>query len=176
MEELVDVYDNLTGEKTGKIISKNKAHEEGIWHSAIHIIMISKDKGKVLLQRRCASKKLYPNMWDITVGGHISAGEEPLVSTKREFREELGLNLDNFEFRYLDKVKEEFYNNKLSSREFVYVYLVVGDVEIDNLKLQTEEVSEARWFSKKEFLELVEADKIIKHDMEFKVIEDLLEC
>lgn len=174
MEELVDIYDRITGRKTGKIISKNKAHEEGIWHSAIHIIMLSKDKSKVLLQKRCASKKLYPNMWDITVGGHISAGEDSLVSAKREFKEELGLDLDYFEFKYLDKVKEEFYNNGINSKEFVYVYLVIGDVEVDSLKLQEEEVSEARWFNKREFLELVNEDKIIKHDMEFKVIEDLL--
>lgn len=174
MEELVDIYDRITGRKTGKIISKNKAHEEGIWHSAIHIIMLSKDKSKVLLQKRCASKKLYPNMWDITVGGHISAGEDSLVSAKREFKEELGLDLDYFEFKYLDKVKEEFYNNGINSKEFVYVYLVIGDVEVDSLKLQEEEVSEARWFNKREFLELVNEDKIIKHDREFKVIEDLL--
>lgn len=174
MEELVDIYDSITGRKTGKIISKNKAHEEGIWHSAIHIIMLSKDKSKVLLQKRCASKKLYPNMWDITVGGHISAGEDSLVSAKREFKEELGLDLDYFEFKYLDKVKEEFYNNGINSKEFVYVYLVIGDVEVDSLKLQEEEVSEARWFNKREFLELVNEDKIIKHDREFKVIEDLL--
>lgn len=174
MEELVDVYDSLTGEKTGEIISKNKAHEEGIWHSAIHIIMISKDKSKVLLQKRCASKKLYPNMWDITVGGHISVGEDSLVSAKREFKEELGLDLDNFEFRYLNKVKEEFYNNGINSKELVYVYLVIGDVEVDSLKLQKEEVSASRWFNKREFLELVNADKIIKHDREFKVIENLL--
>lgn len=174
MEELVDIYDSITGRKTGKIISKNKAHEEGIWHSAIHIIMLSKDKSKVLLQKRCASKKLYPNMWDITVGGHISAGEDSLVSAKREFKEELGLDLDYFEFKYLDKVKEEFYNIGINSKEFVYVYLVIGDVEVDSLKLQKEEVSEVRWFNKREFLELVNADKIIKHDMEFKVIENLL--
>lgn len=174
MEELVDIYDSLTGEKTGKIISKNKAHEEGIWHSAIHIIMISKDRRKILLQKRCASKKLYPNMWDITVGGHISAGEDSLVSAKREFKEELGLDLDDFEFRYFDKVKEEFYNNGVNSREFVYVYLVIGDVEVDSLKLQEKEVSVARWFNKREFLELVNEDKIIKHDREFRVIVDLL--
>lgn len=174
MEELVDIYDRITGEKTGKIISKNKAHEEGIWHSAIHIIMISKDRRKILLQKRCASKKLYPNMWDITVGGHISAGEDSLVSAKREFKEELGLDLDDFEFRYFDKVKEEFYNNGVNSREFVYVYLVIGDVEVDSLKLQEKEVSVARWFNKREFLELVNEDKIIKHDREFRVIVDLL--
>lgn len=174
MEELVDVYDSCTGEKTGEIISKNKAHEAGIWHSAIHIIMINKDKSKVLLQKRCASKKLYPNMWDLTVGGHIGAGEDSLVSAKREFMEELGLNLEEFDYKYVGKVKEEFYDNGLSSREFVYVYLVIGDVDVNTLKLQEEEVSATDWFNKTEFLDLVKTNKIIKHDMEFRLIEDLL--
>lgn len=171
---MVDVVDNKTLEKTGEIISKDRAHMEGIWHSAIHIIMISKDKKRVLLQKRCPSKKLYPNMWDITVGGHISAGEEAIDSAKREFLEELGLNFDDFEYEFLDKVREEFYDNGLSSREVVYVYLVFGDVEENFLKLQEEEVSAAKWFNRSEFLKLVADGKIIKHDVEFKVIKDLL--
>ncbi|MCI8460017.1 MAG: NUDIX domain-containing protein [Bacilli bacterium] len=174
MEELVDEYNELTEEKTGKIISKETAHSKGIWHSAIHIIMINKDKNKVLLQKRCQDKKLYPNMWDITVGGHISAGEDSLVSAKREFKEELGLNLDDYEYKYLDKIKEEFYYENISSKEFVYVYLVIGNVRTDSSKLQKEEVSDANWFTKNEFQELITANKIIKHDKEFKIIEDLL--
>ena len=113
-------------------------------------------------------------MWDITVGGHISAGEDSLVSAKREFKEELGLNLDDYEYKYLDKIKEEFYYENISSKEFVYVYLVIGNVRTDSSKLQKEEVSDANWFTKNEFQELITANKIIKHDKEFKIIEDLL--
>ena len=73
MEELVNVYDEKTEEKTDKIITKTEAHENGIWHSAIHIIIINKEKTKVLLQKRCEAKKFFPNMWDISVGGHSRA-------------------------------------------------------------------------------------------------------
>lgn len=174
MDEMVDVYDGVTGLKTSEAISKNEAHKRGIWHSAIHIIMINKERSKTLLQKRCAIKKLYPNMWDITVGGHIGAGEDALVSAKREFKEELGLELEDFEYKYVDKFREEFVNNGVNSKEFVYVYLVIGDVDDTSLKLQTEEVSDARWFSKEEFFNLITDEKIIKHDMEFKLIEELL--
>lgn len=61
IEKRIDVIDELTGEKTGEVISKNQAHEEGIWHSSVHLLIVSKDHKKTLLQKRCANKRLYPN-------------------------------------------------------------------------------------------------------------------
>ena len=101
MEEYVDILDDLTGKKTGEIITKKEAHRKGKWHSAIHIWIFSSDMKKILLQKRCPNKDLFPNMWDISVGGHISSGEEPLVSAKRELSEELGLNPDNYNFEFV---------------------------------------------------------------------------
>jgi len=60
--------DSLTIEKTGEVISKNDAHSKGVWHNLIHILLVNKEKNKILLQKRCADKKLYLNRWDITVG------------------------------------------------------------------------------------------------------------
>ncbi len=174
MEEMVDVYDSLTGEKTGEVISKNEAHSKGVWHSSIHILLVNKEKNKILLQKRCADKKLYPNRWDITVGGHIRAGEEPLVSAHRELEEELGLDSKNYEFKFLNKIKEEFINNGVNSKEFVYVYLIEADVDVKNITLQKEEVSEARWFKKQEFLDLIEKKQIINHWQEFEMLKDIL--
>jgi len=82
MEEIVDVLDEYTGEKTGDVISKNEAHKKGIWHGSIHVLIINNDKTKTLLQKRCADKKLYPNTWDIAVGGHITAGEDDITVVK----------------------------------------------------------------------------------------------
>lgn len=174
MDELVDVYNELTKEKTKEVISKNIAHEKGIWHSSIHIIIISKDKRKILLQKRCQDKKLYPSMWDISVGGHITSGEEPLTSAKRELKEELGLNPNIYEFKFLEKIKEELINNGINSKEFVYVYLIIADIDINDILLQKEEVSEAKWLDKKEFQELIEKEKIINHFKEFEIIISIL--
>ena len=74
MEEYVDILDEITGEKTGEVITKKEAHKTGKWHSAVHIWIISEDKKRVLLQKRCPDKNLFPNMWDISVGGHDPAG------------------------------------------------------------------------------------------------------
>ena len=100
MEEMIDVLDVFTGEKTGEVISKNEAHRTGIWHGSIHVLIVNNDKSKTLLQKRCSEKKLYPNAWDIAVGGHISAGEDDITSAKRELEEELGLNSDELNYLY----------------------------------------------------------------------------
>ncbi len=174
MEELVNVYDEKTEEKTDKIITKTEAHAKGIWHSAIHIIIINKEKTKILLQKRCEEKKFFPNMWDISVGGHISANEEPLTTAKRELEEELGLNPKEYEFKFITKIKEEFINNGINSKEFVYVYLIIGDINTSKITLQKEEVSDFLWTTKEELNKLIENKVIINHKEEFELINEII--
>ncbi len=174
MDEIIDMVDEITGKKIGKTISKNEAHKRGIWHSAIHILIINKDKTKVLLQKRCEQKKLYPNIWDISVGGHISTNEEPLTSAKRELQEELGLNPDNYEFIFLEKVKEELNNNIIKSKEFVYTYLISSDIDLKDIKVQKEEVSEVKWVTKEELNNLINDSKLIPHQKVYKILNKTL--
>lgn len=174
MEELVNIYDEETGEKTDKIITKTQAHKEGVFHSAIHILIINKGKTKILLQKRCKEKKFYPNMWDISVGGHISANEEPLETAKRELKEELGLNAEEYEFKFLKKIKEEFIDNEINSKEFVYTYIIKEDIDSSKIKLQKEEVSDYKWVDKKELEELILNKEIINHEEEFTIIKEIL--
>ena len=103
MDELIDVLDEKTGEKIGKTISKKEAHRIGTWHGSIHILIVNSEHDKTLLQKRCESKDLYPNTWDIAVGGHISAGEDDVTSAKRELEEELGLNSSHYELKFIEK-------------------------------------------------------------------------
>lgn len=174
MEEMIDVLDEETGDLTGEIISKSKAHEIGKWHGSIHILIVNKDKTKTLLQKRCELKKLYPNMWDIALGGHISAGETPLESAKRELQEELELDLGNFEIKEIDRIKEQLTNNGIISNEYVTIYLAYGDINISEIKLQKEEVSEVKWCSKSELNELIKQEKILPHIREYEILNELL--
>lgn len=174
MEEMIDVLDEKTGDLTGEIISKSEAHRIGKWHGSIHILIVNKDKTKTLLQKRCEQKKLYPNMWDIAVGGHISAGENPLISAQRELQEELGLNLNNLDVKEIDRIKEQLSNNGVISNEYVSIYVAYGDVEISKIKLQKEEVSEIKWYSKKELNKLIKEEIIIPHIREYEILNEIL--
>ena len=174
MEELVDIYDEITGEATGEVITKRKAHNEGIWHSAVHLFIVSTNREKTLLQQRCADKDLYANYWDIAVGGHISSGEDGNVSVKRELEEELGLNPDDYKIEYIGKVKEEFNNGGVNSKEFVFDYIIYSDIDINNIKLQKEEVSDVKWVTKEEFNKLIEEGKLVPHHEEYKLLNEIL--
>lgn len=174
MDEMIDVLEENTGEKTGKIISIDTAHREGLWHGAIHIIIINNDKTKTLLQKRCAEKHLYPNTWDIAVGGHISAGEDDLTSAKRELEEELGLNPEKFKLEKVDRIAEKLVNNGIISNEYVSIFMVYSDIDIDDITLQVEEVSDARWCTKTELNQFIEDEVIIPHKREFEILNEIL--
>lgn len=174
MEEMIDVLDEKNGDLTGEIITKSEAHRTGKWHGSIHILIINKDKTKTLLQRRSSQKKLYPNMWDIAVGGHISTGETALETVQRELQEELGLNLKDFDVEKVDRITEQLTNNGVISNEYVTIYLVCGDISISQIKLQEEEVSEIKWCSKEELNELIKQQKILPHIREYDILNELL--
>lgn len=173
MDEYVDILDE-NGKVTGEVITKKEAHKTGKWHRAVHIWIIDEDKRKILLQKRCSDKNLFPNMWDISVGGHVSSGEDTLVAAKRELFEELGLNPENYEFEYIGLIKEKFIDNDIISNEFVTIYKVINNVDISNIKLQIEEVSEIRWFTRSELDTLRDELKVIPHIEEFELINNIL--
>lgn len=174
MDEMIDILDEFTGEKTGEVISKNEAHNKGIWHGSIHILIINNKKNKTLLQKRCAEKKLYPNTWDIAVGGHISAGEDDITSAKRELEEELGLNPEKLKIEKVDRITEKFVNNGVISNEYVSIFVVYTDIDINDINLQVEEVSEAKWCTKEELNEFINAKVIIPHVREFELLNKIL--
>ena len=174
MEEMLDVLDAKTGEKTGAVISKDKAHKTGMWHGSIHVLIVNTDKSKTLLQKRCELKKLYPNMWDIAVGGHISASETDIISAKRELSEELGIDLEDIKFEKVDCIREMLNDNGVISNEYVSIFVVYMDIEIANIKLQTSEVSEVKWCTKEELNEFINDKVIIPHVREYEILNEIL--
>ena len=73
-EELIDVLDE-NGVKTGEVLSRSEVHKKGLWHRAIVVAVIN-ENNEILLQQRSANKDKNANMWDISVAGHISAGQD----------------------------------------------------------------------------------------------------
>lgn len=142
-DELVDICDennNLTGIQK----LKSEAHRNGLWHRAAHI-WIYNSKGEILLQLRAKSKYLYPDMWDMSVAGHVPAGEEPVVSAVREIEEEIGLKVKKEDLELFKIRKSGAVFRKIINNEFNYVYFLKFDGDIKKLKLQDEEVQEIKF-------------------------------
>lgn len=153
MEEKFDVLNEFGG-FTGEIATREEYHKKGLWHRAVYAFIID-DEGNVLLQKRSANKKLWPNLWDVTVGGHVDSGEFGRQALVREVKEELGIAIDDDDIKYL--VGSTSINEKgdIINKHYNECYLITKNVDISKIKLQEEEVSEVKYFSKKELLERI---------------------
>ena len=153
MEEMFDVL-NEWGEYTGEVASRDRCHTEGLWHRAVYGFVIDKNKN-VLLQKRSANKKAWPNMWDVTVGGHVDAGEFGRQALIRKAKEELGLDITDDDIKYLVG-STSIDTAKGINKHFNECYMILKDVDVSDIKLQEEEVSEVHYFSKAEILERID--------------------
>lgn len=168
--EMIDEY-NKIGEKIG-VVDKEIAHRDGLWHKAIHVWIIN-DKNEVLLQYRCSEKKLYPNMWDVSFAGHIGAGESSVEAVIREGKEELGIDVDLERLEFLMTMVEKVKYEKILSNEFIDVYILRQNININEIALQKEEVADAKYVSINEFFDIVEKGNICPHEMTYKILREL---
>ena len=152
----MEYFDVLTetGEYEGRIESRDICHEKGLWHKAVAMFMINSND-EVLLQKRSASKKLWPNMWDITAGGHVLAGEFGFEAIIREIKEELGATIDKNDILFIGSAISTNIKNDIINRHFNEFYIINKDIDISNLTLQEDEVSEIKWFSKEEITQRI---------------------
>lgn len=169
--EMIDEY-NPIGEKIG-IVDKEIAHKKGLWHKAIHVWILN-DKNEILLQYRCAEKKLYPNTWDCSFAGHIGAGEDSVQAVVREGKEELGIDVDLEKLEYVLTNREKTKYEQIQSNEFVDIYILRQNIDLDNITFQKEEVSDAKYVSLEEFFNLVKEEKILPHKIEYMVLKEIL--
>lgn len=123
----------------------------GLWHRANYCFVFNSN-GDVLLQKRSANKKLWPNLWDLTAGGHILAGEFGITALIREIKEEIGIDVEEKDIRYLVGSRSEDIIGDTINKHFNECYIVNKSIDIKDVTLQLEEVSDIRWFTKEEIL------------------------
>lgn len=153
MAEKFDVLNEL-GEFTGEIATRDECHKKGLWHRAVYAFIID-DKGNILLQKRSENKKLWPNMWDVTVGGHVDAGEFGRQALIREVKEELGIEIKDDDVKYLISSTSINEQGDIINKHYNEYYLITKNIDISDIKIQKEEVSEVRYFSKDELLKRI---------------------
>lgn len=151
--ELLDIYDKYR-QKTGRIYERGNAMKEGDYHLVVHVWIVN-EKGQFLIQKRQSWKKGWPNMWDGSAAGSVISGETTREAAIRETKEELGIDLDISKADILFTVK--------FSRGFDDIWLVRQNVDNNELKLQYEEVADAKWVSFKEIKEMVQKGEFIEY-------------
>lgn len=150
MEERYDVL-NEKGEYTWKTETRDICHKEGLWHRAVAIFVIN-SKNQLLLQKRSAKKKMWPNMWDVTAGGHVLANELGYQAVIRETEEELGEKIDRKDLIFIGSSISTNVKGEIINKHFNEYYVVIKDIDETKLKLQEDEVSEVKWMEKDEII------------------------
>lgn len=152
-----EIWDILTKDrqKTGKTHRRGDVMNPGEYHLVVHACIFN-EKNQLLIQQRQTTKKLFPNMWDLSASGCALAGESSTEAIQREVSEELGLKIDftnilpYFSICYQDGF-DDFY---LIQR---------NDIDISKLVLQKEEVKNVRWASKDEVIQMKEMGIMIPY-------------
>ena len=139
MEEYVDVLD-AEGRYTGDVVRKSEAHSRGVYHPTVHVWFYSLD-GRVLLQQRGKNKTTFPMLWDVSVAGHVSAGEAIEDAAVREIEEEIGLTIDKEDLQPLGVFKSEHHHrDDLIDKEFHHTFLCQLNKPLSSLRKQDSEV------------------------------------
>jgi len=149
MDELIDILDQ-DGNYTQKVALKSKAHTHGWWHPTVHVWCYDQS-GKILLQQRGKNKKTFPLKWDVSVAGHIGAGETVEQGAVREAKEEIGIEISGGKLEKIGVFKsEEKHSDILFDREFNHTFLYQLFENIPLIK-QESEVEALKWVTLDEF-------------------------
>ncbi len=160
-DELWDVY-TADRQMAGKTHRRGDILPTGEYHIVVHVCILN-SKNELLIQRRQPFKHGWPNMWDLSASGSALAGEISSEAAEREAFEELGVKLDLFGTRPYFTVN--FMNG------FGDFFVVKQDIELSELKLQPEEVREAKWVSKEEVLKMQDEGTMIPYLFLDKIFE-----
>jgi isopentenyldiphosphate isomerase len=149
-DEMIKIYDE-NNIYTNKNLMKSVAHRDGLWHRTAHICIYNSG-GQILLQKRAARKELLPDMWDVSVAGHIGCDDSEIGAAVREISEEIGVEINESDLDFYNMYKFSGTYNNLINNEFFYVYFLKLDLDLDDLVLQVEEVSDVGWFEPEQIL------------------------
>lgn len=142
-KELLEVVTE-DGIPTGVILPRGEIHDKNLLHNEIVVFVIN-DKNQLLLQKRSAKKKSHPNCWASSCAGHVDVSETLEDAALRELSEELGISVKKEELKIL-LYKALVLREKRDSTVRTWYYIKT-DLDIPDFTIQTEKLSEIRWFS-----------------------------
>lgn len=165
MKEMLDVYNNKF-ELTGKIIERGQKQLNENEYIMLAVVFIKNSEGKYLIQKTSKEKG---NLFS-SIGGHVLHTETPIDAIVREIEEELGLIVDKNQLKLIDRIIFE-------DKPCIFnLYFLESDLDINQMKIQEEEVESVHLLEGNQITKLIEEEKFLKsHGELFKIINNLYE-
>lgn len=146
--EYFDVYDHDRN-YLNKQMARGDKLPENEYNTGIEVYIINDNK--ILMTQR-SQEKSHAGQWEVP-GGCCQAGETIDQTIKREMKEEINVTLTEADYKFL---ATEIYH-----QQFVDIYLTNIKVDINQIKLQDEEVSAIKWVSKEELEIMIKEGKVV---------------
>ena len=155
--EFFDLYDD-DRKPLNKSIERGEKPSAGENRMVVHVSVFN-SKGEMLIQQRQSTKRNWADLWDISVGGCVVAGETSQMGAHRELLEELGIDYDFSNTR--PHLTVNFQNG------FDDHYFIKKDIDVSEIVMQEEEVQDFKWATKSEIEQLFDEGKFVPYVKEF---------
>lgn len=114
-------------------------------------VFVLNDQKQILLQKRSANKKYYPNRWALLTG-HVEEKETIEEGALRELQEEVGIQICKEELYPLANgnftIKRENHHN-------THYFYIINNKPSSDFIIQKEELSEVKWYDIDEVIKLI---------------------
>jgi len=176
--ELIDVLDE-NGIFTGEVLPRSEIHKKGLWHRAI-VVAIINENNQILLQQRSENKEKNAGMWDISVAGHISAGQDALSAAAREINEEVSVllgyrtEIKDFRYMYCFRKEEKFREDFIERQFYDFFILRTSGIDDKTLYFQKEEVQAVKFVDLPQIQKMIEEHVIVERPEVYKVLTNYL--
>jgi isopentenyldiphosphate isomerase len=155
--DLVDDADTVVGQ-----ISRDAAWES---RARVRVVnaFVKNSEGRLFIPRRTSDKRMFPNCLDMSVGGHVRAGESYLAAFKRETLEELNLDVDTLVWR------EVGYFSPVSTG--LSAFMKVFEIELEGMPdFNAHDFSDCFWVTPQELKARILSGDAAKGDL-FELVE-----
>ena len=150
--EYLDLYD-WDRRPLNKKSSRGAKLKEGEYRLVVHACVFN-DKNQMIIQQRQSTKK-FGGLWDLSVGGGVQSGENSRQAIEREVFEEIGIQHDfSNERPYLTVNFDDGFDD---------MYIIFKNVSVEQLKLQPEEVQNAKWATKEEIIDKIKNNQFMPY-------------
>lgn len=122
MAEMVDIVNEQ--DEVLKVVPRDVMRREHLSHRATYVVVMNSQK-RMLVEVRTLAKDYAPGMLDACVGGVVQSGEDPVLSSRREVEEEIGV--DSQHLKFYDLGKMVIPHKSGSAFVMAYLFLALGD-------------------------------------------------
>lgn len=148
-------YVNEYDEPSGEIAEKFSAHTDKTRLHGAFSCYVFNDAGELLVTKRAATKKVWPNVWTNSCCGHPAPGEKREDAISRRLKFELGMTVKDIRVIVPDYIYKTPPYNGIVEHEYCPVYSAVA---VDEPLPNPDEVEDYKWVSWQWFLDQTHAD------------------